>query len=41
MPEIYARAQAVIFPQEEDFGIVPLESMSSGRPVIACRGGEL
>lgn len=39
MPEIYARAQAVIFPQEEDFGIVPLESMSSGRPVIACRGG--
>ena len=39
MPEIYAHAQAVIFPQEEDFGIVPLESMSSGRPVIAYRGG--
>lgn len=39
MPEIYARAQAVIFPQEEDFGIVPLESMASGRPVIAYRGG--
>ncbi len=39
MPEIYSRAQAVIFPQEEDFGIVPLEAMASGRPVIACRGG--
>lgn len=39
MPEIYSRAQAVIFPQEEDFGIVPLESMASGRPVIAYRGG--
>ncbi|MBI2063686.1 MAG: glycosyltransferase [Candidatus Yanofskybacteria bacterium] len=39
MPELYAHAQAVIFPQEEDFGIVPLESMSSGRPVIAYRGG--
>lgn len=39
MPEIYSRAQAVIFPQEEDFGIVPLESMASGRPAIAYRGG--
>src|SRR3989344_17637 len=39
MPELYARAQAVIFPQEEDFGLVPLESMASGRPVIAYRGG--
>ncbi|MEK7154112.1 MAG: glycosyltransferase [Patescibacteria group bacterium] len=39
MPEIYNRAQAVIFPQVEDFGIVPLEAMASGRPVIAYRGG--
>ena len=39
MPELYTHAQAVIFPQEEDFGIVPLESMASGRPVIAYRGG--
>ncbi len=39
MPEIYSRAQAVIFPQEEDFGIVPLEAMASGRPVIAYKGG--
>ncbi len=39
MPEIYSHAQAVIFPQIEDFGIVPLEAMASGRPVIAYRDG--
>jgi glycosyltransferase involved in cell wall biosynthesis len=31
----YARCQALIFPGEEDFGIVPVEAMASGRPVIA------
>jgi glycosyltransferase involved in cell wall biosynthesis len=36
----YARGQALIFPGEEDFGIVPVEAMASGRPVIAYgRGG--
>jgi glycosyltransferase involved in cell wall biosynthesis len=35
----YARCQALIFPGEEDFGIVPLEVMSAGRPVIAFRRG--
>jgi len=39
LPELYCHAQAVIFPQEEDFGIVPLEAMASGRPVIAYRAG--
>jgi glycosyltransferase involved in cell wall biosynthesis len=29
----------LIFSGEEDFGIAPLEAMSSGRPVIAYRGG--
>ena len=32
---LYAQAKAFIFPPEEDFGIVPLEAMASGTPVIA------
>lgn len=39
LPAYYARARAVLFPQEEDFGIVPVEAMASGRPVVAFRGG--
>lgn len=35
----YQKAKALIFPQEEDFGIVPLEAMASGRPVIAYGSG--
>ena len=42
LPELYAKARAFIFPGEEDFGITPLESMASGRPVVALgRGGAL
>lgn len=38
----YARCRALIFPGEEDFGLVPVEAMASGRPVIAfARGGAL
>ncbi|MBI2068860.1 MAG: glycosyltransferase [Candidatus Yanofskybacteria bacterium] len=37
--DLYAGSRALIFPQEEDFGIVPLESMASGKPVIAYRAG--
>jgi glycosyltransferase involved in cell wall biosynthesis len=38
--DLYAKCRALIFPGEEDFGIVPLETMASGRPVIALdRGG--
>jgi glycosyltransferase involved in cell wall biosynthesis len=37
-----ARCRALVFPGEEDFGIVPVEAMASGRPVIAyARGGVL
>ena len=32
---LYAKAQALLFPGEEDFGITPLEAMASGRPVAA------
>jgi len=36
----YSRCKALVFPGEEDFGIVPVEAMASGRPVIAFgRGG--
>ncbi len=37
--ELYSRAKAFIHPQVEDFGITALESMASGRPVIAYRAG--
>ena len=37
-----ARCRALVFPGEEDFGLVPVEAMASGRPVIAyARGGAL
>lgn len=38
----YSSCRAVLFPGEEDFGLVPVEAMASGRPVIALsRGGAL
>jgi glycosyltransferase involved in cell wall biosynthesis len=40
--ELYARSRALILPGEEDFGITPVESLASGKPVIALgRGGAL
>jgi glycosyltransferase involved in cell wall biosynthesis len=36
---LYAGADALLFPGREDFGIVPLEAMASGTPVIAFAEG--
>lgn len=39
---LYRRARAFVMPGLEDFGITPLESMASGRPVVAYgQGGVL
>ncbi len=38
----YRRCRALVFPGEEDFGLVPVEAQACGRPVIAYgRGGAL
>lgn len=40
--EYYAACRALVFPGQEDFGIVPLEANAAGRPVIALGlGGAL
>lgn len=42
LKEAYAGCRALVFPGEEDFGIVPVEAMASGKPVIAYgKGGAL
>ena len=40
--ELYRDCRALIFPGEEDFGIVPVEAQACGKPVVAYgRGGVL
>jgi len=42
MPALFHKAEAFIFPTLEDFGIVPVEAMAAGLPVIAFgKGGAL
>lgn len=37
--DLFSRCRALLFPGEEDFGIVPVEAMSTGAPVIAFKRG--
>lgn len=37
--DLYANCKAFIFPQEEDYGLTPLEANASGRPVFAYGKG--
>jgi glycosyltransferase involved in cell wall biosynthesis len=37
--DYYRRARALVFPAKEDFGMIPIECMAAGRPVIALRSG--
>lgn len=37
--DYYRNCKAFIMPQEEDFGLAPLEAMSFGKPVLALRKG--
>jgi glycosyltransferase involved in cell wall biosynthesis len=39
LADLYARCRALVYPQEEDFGIVPVEAQAAGRPVIAFGAG--
>lgn len=40
LPSLYASSKALLFPQYEDAGIVPLEAQACGTPVIAyAKGG--
>jgi glycosyltransferase involved in cell wall biosynthesis len=39
LPLYYQKAKALIFPQEEDFGITSVEAQAAGVPVIAFRSG--
>ena len=40
--ELYRGCRLLVFPGEEDFGIVPLEAHACGRPVVAlARGGAM
>ena len=37
--DLMQRCAAAVFPSRDDFGLIPLEVMACGRPVLAYRGG--
>lgn len=36
---LYRGARAVVFPSDDDFGLVPIEALAAGTPVLALRRG--
>ncbi len=41
LKQYYLDCQGVVFPQEEDFGIVAMEALACGKPLVAYRGGDI
>lgn len=41
LAQLYSNCRALIFPGKEDFGMVPIECLAAGRPVIASYSGAL
>jgi glycosyltransferase involved in cell wall biosynthesis len=41
LADFYRHARALVFPGTEDFGMIPVECMAAGRPVIALYEGAL
>lgn len=39
LAELYADCRALLFPVIEDFGMIPIECLAAGRPVIGMYGG--
>lgn len=39
LKQLYMNCKALLFPSDEDFGLVPVEAQACGRPVIAYRSG--
>lgn len=39
LSRLYAGCRALIVPNEEDFGMTPVEALMHGKPVLALRGG--
>lgn len=39
LAQLYAGARGVVFPSTDDFGIVPIEAMASGTPVVCYADG--
>ncbi len=41
LEKYYQNCQGFVFPQEEDFGIVAMEALACGKPLVAFRGGDI